>query len=114
MLCKDAKIEVKMPLAGILRLLRAAILSPYVLHVVRIAAQRVALSRRRWCSDRRQRQGHNCEGPESGGCGGYTSFRHSVYRWRHPTERAIYYRESIFRWYVKVSLLYSPFQFVFN
>jgi hypothetical protein len=83
-------------------------------HVVRIAAQVIALLKRPWCSDRRQRQGHNCEEPESNGYDGYTSFRHSGCRWRYSTWRAIYYRESICCWYVKDSLLYSPFQFVFN
>jgi hypothetical protein len=83
-------------------------------HVVRIAAQVVALLKRSWCSDRRQRQGHNCEELELDGYDGYTSFRHSGCRWRYSTWRAIYYRESICCWYVKDSLLYSPFQFVFN
>lgn len=92
----------------------AAISSPPALPVVRIVLQIEALSQHPLSSDRRPRQGHNCEEPASNGYGGYTSFCHIVCRWMYSTARAIYYRESIFRWYVKDSLLYAPFQKVIN
>src|SRR5260221_6328509 len=93
---------------------RAAIPSLAVLPVVRIAEQVDALSQHPLSSDRRPRQGRSCDEPSSNGYGGYTSFRHIVCRWMYSIERAIYYRESIFRGYVKDSLLYSPFQKVIN
>ncbi len=79
--------------------------------VVRMAAPVNVLLLCFLCSGHRLKQGRNCEGHASDGCGGRTLCSHSACRWRRPTARAIYYRASIFHWYVKDSLLYSPFQF---
>src|SRR5207247_4888067 len=76
--------------------LRAAILAPPVLAVVRLAAQMEALSLHPLSSYHRSKQGRSCVELSSNEYGGYTAFSHTVCRWRHSTALAIYYSKSIF------------------